>query len=108
LAYTASADVNNNSIGSQNKVQPSSTVYSASIAYLNNANWTNVVIQYNKSTTNTWTITTNGVTVVNNDYSGNAGWVSGASTYWGIGSSNYTTSGGSMNTYIRNVRLTRT
>ena len=108
LCYTASDGANNNSIGSQNNIQASSTVYEASVAYLNNANWTNVVIQYNKSTTNTWTVTVNDVTVINNNYSGNAGWVSGASTYWGIGSSNYTTSGGSMNSYIRNVSLTYT
>ena len=79
----------------------------AGTSFLNNINWNTVKIDYVKGTTNTWTITLNGVQVIQQSDPNNAAWLSSSGTFWGIGS-NTAVSGRYMNSYLRKFALTYT
>ena len=66
--------------------------------------WNNVVIRYNNSTTNTWAIELNGVTIIKNSNSNHEWWRTNSGVNWGIGAWNINGSN-QMNTFVKNVSI---
>jgi hypothetical protein len=86
--------------GSQNTARPSGI---EATSFFGNPGYNTVRIRYNNSAVNTWTVELNGVTVIQHSNPQHNWWAGQSGPYWGIGSNNYSTSGGCMNTYIQNV-----
>jgi len=81
--------------GSVSAVNYSTTAHIAS-------QWIPVKIVYNKSTTNTWSVSLNGSTVITYSDPNHATWLSNAGRFWGFGSR---TGGQTGDFYIRRVNV---
>jgi hypothetical protein len=64
--------------------------------------WLPVKIVYNKSSTNTWSITFNGTNIINYSDTNHATWLANSGRFWGIGSR---TGGSTGDFYIRRLNV---